>query len=96
LIVGSASIDPSGNLKPATLNFLNSLAMEIDPSQVQGLPVIYQALLALLAGCVIGGLVILTYVGIRAGFHAWTEWRIKRLNRETWFRNKSAYTAKSP
>jgi hypothetical protein len=70
--------------------------MEIDPSQVQGLPVIYQALLALLAGCVIGGLVILTYVGIRAGFHAWTEWRIKRLNRETWFRNKSAYTAKSP
>jgi hypothetical protein len=59
--------------------------MEIDASQLQGLPSIYQAGLALLVGCVIGALTLLVYVGIRAACDAWTERRIEQLSRKTWF-----------
>jgi hypothetical protein len=58
--------------------------MEIDVSQLQGLPFTYVFLFVCLAASVIGGLAILAYVGIRAGLDAWKERRIERLTRKAW------------
>ncbi|MGZ5120600.1 MAG: hypothetical protein ACXWCK_31385 [Burkholderiales bacterium] len=73
----------------------SAATMEIDASQVQALPLIYQVVLALLTGCVVGGFAILTYVGIREACDAWTEWRIERLNREAWFAEEERIHRKS-